>query len=58
MAFAKKLATLSRQFAVSVNRRFRLQKRNQLFVRSHNETLSVIAVRVSNPDRSPFGINH
>jgi hypothetical protein len=24
----------------------------QLFIRSHNETLSVVAMRVSNPDRS------
>jgi hypothetical protein len=23
----------------------------------HNETLSIVAVRVSNPDRSPVGIN-
>jgi hypothetical protein len=29
----------------------------QLFIRSHNETLSVVAVRVCNPDRSPVGIN-
>jgi hypothetical protein len=31
------------------------QKRAQPFIRAHNETLSV-AVRVDNPDRSPFGI--
>jgi hypothetical protein len=31
--------------------------RGQLFIRSHDETLSVVAVRVSNPDRSPIGIN-
>jgi len=35
---------------------FKLQKRSQLFIRSHNETLSV-AVRVSNPGRSPVGIH-
>jgi hypothetical protein len=35
------------------NRRFEFQKRSQLFIRSHNETLSVVAVRVCNPDRSP-----
>jgi hypothetical protein len=29
----------------------------QFFIRSHNETLSVIAMRVCNPDRSPVGIN-
>jgi hypothetical protein len=26
------------------------------FIRSHNETLSVVAMRVSYPDRSPVGI--
>jgi hypothetical protein len=39
------------------NRRFEFYKRRQLFIRSHNETLSVIAMRVCNPDRSPVGIN-
>jgi hypothetical protein len=29
----------------------------KLFIRAHNETLSVAAMRVSNPDRSPVGIN-
>jgi len=28
-----------------------------LFIRTHNETLSIAAMRVSNPDRSPLGIN-
>jgi hypothetical protein len=35
------------------NRRFKFQKRSQLFVCTHNETLSVAAMRVCNPDRSP-----
>jgi hypothetical protein len=35
------------------NRRFEFQKRSQLFIRSHNETLSVIAMRVCDEDRSP-----
>ena len=26
----------------------------QVFLRAHNETLSVVAMRVSNPDRSPL----
>jgi hypothetical protein len=26
------------------------QKRSQLFIRTHNETLSVVAMSVSNPD--------
>jgi hypothetical protein len=29
----------------------------QIFIGAHNETLSVIAVGVCNPDRSPVGIN-
>jgi len=33
------------------------QKRSQLFIRSHNETLSVAAMCVCNPDRSPLGID-
>jgi hypothetical protein len=36
---------------------FQFQKYCQLFIRTHNETLSVIAMRISNPDRSPVGIN-
>jgi hypothetical protein len=39
------------------NRRFKFDKRRQLFISSHNETLSVPAMRVRNPDRSPVGIN-
>jgi hypothetical protein len=33
------------------NRRFKFEKRSQLFIRTHNESLSV-TMRVSNPDRS------
>jgi hypothetical protein len=33
--------------------RLKFDKRGQLFIRAHNETLSVVAVRVSNPDCSP-----
>jgi hypothetical protein len=40
-----------------VNRPFQFQKRSQLFIRTHNETLSIAAMRVSNPDRWPVGIN-
>jgi len=39
------------------NRRFQFQKRSQLFIRTHNVTLSVAAMGVSNPDRSPVSIN-
>jgi hypothetical protein len=39
------------------NRRFEFEKRSQLFIRVHNETLSVAAMRVNNPDCSTLGIN-
>jgi hypothetical protein len=35
----------------------KFKKRSQLFIRSHNETLPVIAVCINNPERSPFGID-
>jgi hypothetical protein len=38
------------------NRRFEFRKRSQLFIRSHNETLSVASMCVSNPDRLPARI--
>jgi hypothetical protein len=38
-------------------RRFEFHKRSQLFSRSHNETLSVIAVCIDNPDCSHLRIN-
>ena len=41
----------------AANRRFKFHKRSQLFIRAHNETLSVAAMCVCNPDRSPVGIN-
>jgi hypothetical protein len=37
--------------------RFQFVKRAQLFIRTHNETLPVIAMCASNPDCSPLGIN-
>jgi hypothetical protein len=39
------------------NRPLQFHERCQLLIRTHNETLSVVAMRVSNPDRSPVGIN-
>jgi hypothetical protein len=30
----------------------RVNKRSQLFIRTHNEALTVAAMRVNNPDRS------
>jgi hypothetical protein len=44
-------------FSAFGNRRFQFQERRQLFIRSHNETLSVAAMCVCNPDWSPVGIN-
>jgi hypothetical protein len=41
------------RFGQPSNRRFEFNKRGQLFLRSHNETLSVAALGVSDPDRSP-----
>jgi len=38
------------------NRKFEFNKRSQLFIRVHNETLSVVTMRVCNPDRSRAGI--
>src|SRR5262249_79758 len=35
--------------------RFQFQKRSQYFIGAHNETFSVVAVCVNNPDRSPAG---
>jgi hypothetical protein len=53
----KKLASLSRKLAVSADRLLQFHKRRQLFIRVHNETLSVVAMCVSNQDRSPIGIH-
>src|SRR5213080_3791504 len=39
-----------------VTRRFEFQKHCQLFVRTHNEELTVAAMCVNNPDCSPFTI--
>jgi hypothetical protein len=55
--FGKNLAKQSRQFAASANRRFKFHKRRQLFVRTHNETPSVVTVCISNEARSALGIN-
>ena len=40
------------------NHRFQFHKRGQLFIRTHNETLSVIAMCVSNENCSPARIHH
>jgi len=48
---------LSRQFAATANRRFDFHKRGQLFFASHNEPLSLTAMRISNKDRLSVGID-
>jgi hypothetical protein len=35
----------------------KFNENGQLFIRTHNETLSLAAMSVNNPDRSPVGIN-
>jgi hypothetical protein len=40
-----------------IYRRFEFQKRSQYFIHTHNETLSVAAMRVRNEDRSPATIH-
>ena len=41
----------------SVNRRFEFKKCSPLSIGTCNKTLSVVAMCVSNPDRSPLGIS-
>jgi hypothetical protein len=55
--FGKNLARVSSRFAASANHQFKFQKRSQLVIRTHNETLSVVPMRVCNEDCSPVGIN-
>ncbi|PYI99223.1 MAG: hypothetical protein DME98_01445 [Verrucomicrobia bacterium] len=43
------------QFAASPNRRFEFNKSGKLFIRAHNEALTVVAMRIHNPDCSPVG---
>jgi hypothetical protein len=45
------------KIAARVYRRFKFQKRRQLFICMHNKTLSVAPMSVHNPERSSGGIN-
>jgi hypothetical protein len=54
--FGEDLVRLSSQFAVSAKRRFQFQKRGQLFICTHNKTLSVVVMCVSNEDCFPVGM--
>jgi hypothetical protein len=42
---------------VQLTSRFEFQKRRQFFIRSCNETLSIVAMCVSNKDCLPVGIH-
>jgi hypothetical protein len=42
---------------MSANHPREFKKRSQLFIRVHDEALTVAAMRVCNPDCSPVGIN-
>ena len=42
---------------VVANHRFEFEKRSQLFIRTRDGTLSIVAVCVNNPDCSTFGIH-
>jgi hypothetical protein len=58
--FPKPCAALQRKFgtdAAIASRRLEFYKCSQLFIGGSNETLSVVAISVSNPDRSPVGIH-
>ena len=50
-------AILSRHSAATPNRRFEFDKRGQLFIRTHNETLSIVAMCISNEDCPPARIH-
>jgi len=41
---------------IPTDRRFQFQKHRQFFIGVHDEVLSVVAVRVNNPDCLPFKI--
>jgi hypothetical protein len=42
---------------MSGNHSREFKKRSQLIISAHDETLSVVPMRVSNPDRSPVGMH-
>jgi hypothetical protein len=55
--FAENLASPSSQFAARSNRRFVALETPSTFICTHNETLSVATMRVSNEDYSPAGVH-
>jgi hypothetical protein len=54
--FGRNLANLSNQNAASADRRFQFDTTQSAFIRAHNETLSVVAMRICNPDCSTLAI--
>jgi len=42
--------------AIFANRRLQLHKRSQLFIGIYNETASIVAMRVNDPNCAPFNI--
>jgi hypothetical protein len=56
-SFEKTPPARQAQLVANANRFFQFHKRSQLFIGVHNETLSVGAVCLCNPDRSPVGVN-
>jgi hypothetical protein len=58
LACAKRESNGSSALSFSnTNRRFKFHTRSRLFICPHDELLPVAAMRVSNPYRSPVGIN-
>ena len=52
--FRKNLASLSRQFSAGADHRFQFDKRGQLFIRTHNESLSINASAAQDRARIVF----
>jgi hypothetical protein len=58
LSLAKISAACQAKIAASTNRPFEFHKRRQHFIRVHNEPLSVVPMRIHNPDCSPFSIRN
>src|SRR5437660_7031961 len=55
--FGKNVANLSNQFAARASRPFKFRTPVNFSSARTHETLPVVAMRICNPDRSPFGID-
>ena len=56
-ASARKADNVAKIAMIIFRRECMTPERLSAFIRSHNETFSVVAMCVCNPDRSPVGIN-